>query len=107
MKLTYRFRNCDSSEGIKTHAEAKLEKLSKYLDDDFTADIVAAVEKHHTHRIEIDVHCGSQKFSAHHESHDMYNSFDEAVAKLQTQIRKDKEAHASQRRAGGHGLVER
>lgn len=95
METMFTFRNLEATDGLRTHAEGKLEKLQKYCFKPESAHVTLQVDNHHLHRVEIALVDHGAHFVSHASSNDMYASIDQAVAKLERQLRrkKDRQTH--------------
>ncbi len=91
MHTTFTFRNIDSTDGLRTHTEDKLQRLEKYWQKPESAHIILQVDKHHLHRVEITLIDHGEHYVSQVSSHDMYASIDQAVGKLETQLRRKKD----------------
>ena len=89
MRVSFTFRNVDSSEGIKTYATEKISKLQKYLRAPLEADVTISLERH-LHRIDVSVSADGHRYAGREESEDMYASIDMAMDKLDRQVREEK-----------------
>jgi putative sigma-54 modulation protein len=89
MKVSITARHFDLTEGLRKHAEGKLDRLSKYGLPLQEAHIVLAVEKHR-HKAEVTVHGNGFRLTGASESDDMYASVDQAAQKLETQVQRRK-----------------
>jgi putative sigma-54 modulation protein len=103
MRVNITFRNLDSSEGIKTHAEEKIARLQKYLRAPLSADVTCSLERH-LHRVDITVSADGHRYSAHEESEDMYASIDKAMDKIDRQVRDAKAVVTDRKRHPGEVL---
>ncbi len=102
MQIDMSFKHMDSTEAIKSHATEKSEKLTKYFDGKMHATWNFSVEKlehiAHLHLVgnHIDQFCEVR-------TDNLYASIDEAVHKMEKQLRKLKEIvtdkHAAESRA--------
>lgn len=93
METMFTFRNLNATDGLKVHTEDKLGKLSKYWFKPESAHIILQVENDHSHRAEITLVDHGEHFISHASSHDMYASIDQAVGKLEAQLRRKKDRH--------------
>lgn len=86
----FTFRNIDATDGLKTHAEGKLQKLDKYLERPISLHVIFNVEKTE-HIVEINLQANGSKYIVSERSSDMYASIDGAIAKLQKQLSRERE----------------
>ena len=87
--ITVTFRHLAPTEALRSHAEKKLAGLAGQVPGATDVHVVLEISPHH-HRqaAEITVHAdGHHVLQAHHETEDLYQSLDGAVAKLQSQVR--------------------
>ncbi len=84
------FKHMDGTEAIKAHVKEQTEKLSKFVSGSYKADWVFFVEAN-DHVAELRVHGPHIDFHGHARTSDLYQSIDQAVDKLETQLRKNKE----------------
>ena len=90
MKLTVAGRHLKITQGIEDHLHQKMEKATKILDDAADVHVALSVEKHR-HFAEITVK--SKGFSVHSEAEteDLYKAMDQAVEKIEKQLKKHRE----------------
>ena len=104
MRISYTFRNLESSEGIKNYAAEKIGKLQKYLHAPLSAEVTLHFERH-LHVADISVTADGHRYAAREGSEDMYASIDKAMDKIERQVR-DAKATATQRRRHGASAAE-
>lgn len=92
------FRHMDATEALKSYAEEKIEKARKYLQRNFDAQVILSVEKHHQ-IAEIIITWEGNTVVGTARTDDMYAALDEAIDKIEEQIRRSKERRQS--RAAG------
>lgn len=94
MKLTVAGRNIKITQAIEDHLEKKMEKALKDLPESADVHVALLVEKHR-HFAEVTVK--TKGFTVHGESEttDLYAAMDDAVDKVDKQIRKHKERSKS------------
>jgi len=90
MEATFTFRNTEATEALRSHAEDKLTKLDKYLPKLVNAHVIFKVEGFR-HMVEIAFLSNGVRFFGKGESNDMYTSIDDAVSRIEHQLRKSKE----------------
>ena len=90
MKLTVAGRNIEITEGIREHLQKKLDKTIPDLREEADMHVALSVEKHR-HFAEVTVK--TKGFSVHstEETDDLYASMDNALTKIEKQLRKHKE----------------
>ena len=97
MKIDYTGRNIDITPGIRDYADDRLHKLEKLLDGPTEAHVVLFVEKHR-HVAEVQLKSRVGVFSGQEETGDLYASINEAIDKVERQIRRHKDKRTSRRR---------
>ncbi|MBI2346677.1 MAG: ribosome-associated translation inhibitor RaiA [Deltaproteobacteria bacterium] len=100
---TFTFRNLDATDGLRVHAQQKLEKIRKYCLKPITTHVILALENFQ-HCAEITVVDSGLQYIGHAKSNDMYVSIDQAIDKLARQLQRKKEQvkhhHKKPRSAG-------
>ncbi len=88
-------KNLEVTEAIRTHAEAKAAKLTKFFDGLQQVRITLSREDHHKHgQFDVEVVLDVEKhedFVAHAKSDDLYAAIDEALQKGARQLTQFKE----------------
>jgi putative sigma-54 modulation protein len=88
MKCSVTFRHMKPSETIREYVDEKIGKVGKLLDKGGEAHVVLSVERHnHLATIEL-ITDGALRIRAEEKSEDMYGSIDEAVEKINTQVKR-------------------
>lgn len=100
MRVNFTFRNLEPSDGIKSYATEKVQKLQKYLHSPLDAEITLSTERH-LHRADVNVGADGHRYAAHEESEDMYASIDMVIDKLDRQVRDAKATQVDRHRHGG------
>ncbi len=90
MKIAVTFRNTEGEEWYKQYIGERLQKLKKYLDRPVEAHIVLSVEKFRN-VTEINLTDNGLNVIAKEEAKDMQQSIDNAVEKIERQLKKHKE----------------
>lgn len=90
MEPTFTFRNLDASDTIKEHTRQKISKLDKYLLKPIAAHVILSVDRHE-HKAEITLVDMGREYVGVERSSDMLASIDNAVHKIERQLRKHKE----------------
>lgn len=88
--ITITGRHMSVTEGMKQHALDKLSKLERVADRILDVHVTMDIQKI-DHRIDIVIKFNHIKIKVHAITNDMYNSIDQAVNKLQNQIKRYKE----------------
>ncbi len=90
MEATFTFRQTEATEALRSHAMDKLSKLDKYLPKPVNAHVIFKVEGFR-HQVEIAFQFNGIRYIGKGESNDMYTSVDDAVTRIEHQLRKNKE----------------
>ena len=90
MKLTVAGRNIEITDGIREHLQSKMDKTIHELGEETDVHVALSVEKYR-HFAEVTVK--TKGFSVHstEETDDLYASIDNALVKIEKQLRKHKE----------------
>ncbi len=88
IKIT--FRHMDATEALRAYAEEKLEKAAKILQTNYDAQVVLSVEKYQQISEVVLTWEGSTAVATAR-TEDMYAAIDEATAKIEEQVRRQKE----------------
>ncbi len=90
MKLTVAGRNIEITDGIREHLQSKMDKTIHDLGEEADVHVALSVEKHR-HFAEVTVK--TRGFSVHstEETDDLYASMDNALIKIEKQLKKHKE----------------
>lgn len=97
MQLSVKGRNLEITPAIRTYAEEKLSRLTRYLENIVTMHVVLSVNKHRQ-IAEVTLRVRDLTIRAEVESDDLYSSIDLVAEKLERQILRYKErifAHAA------------
>lgn len=89
MKISYTFRQMDSSEGLKEHTSAKLTRLARFEDREMTILVTFRLAKY-TKSVELQCTGSHGTFVSSEEREDMYEAIDLAIDKLDRQLSRDK-----------------
>ncbi|HYA13993.1 MAG TPA: ribosome-associated translation inhibitor RaiA [Syntrophales bacterium] len=90
MKISVTFRNKEGENWHKEYIDQKLKKLEKYLDTPVEARVVLSVEKFRN-VAEVNLMTNGQNVNAKEEAKDMYLAIDNAIEKIERQLKKRKE----------------
>lgn len=90
MEYEYIFRHMEPTEAIKSYAEGKCEKLTKYMIKPVRLKITFSTVRFEQH-VDMTLFESHHVFEAHGLTHDMYASIDQAVHGLEEQLRRYKE----------------
>lgn len=98
MSLNITFKNLESTEAIKAYVEKKTEKFRKYVTYPMEVHVLLSIEKGF-HHAEITSHAEFHDLVATAKTEDLYESIDAVVAKIETQLKKERE------KKKGHGTA--
>ena len=90
MKLTLTGRKIEITDGIRNHFSDKMNKTIPYLGGAVNIHVALCVEKYR-HYAEIILKTKGFTLHSHEESNDLYASMDQALVKMEKQLRKHKE----------------
>ena len=90
MKISVTFRNTEVDDWHKEYIDQKLKKLEKYLDTPVEARIVLSVEKFRN-VAEVNLMTNRQILNAKEEAKEMSLAIDNAIEKIERQLKKRKE----------------
>ena len=97
MIVTIAGRHMDVTEALKTYAEQKVNKLTKYYDLIQEIEVIFDAGKDHT-SVEVIVNAEHNGvFIAHHNEGDAYSSLDQCVTKLERQLTDHKQKHRNRK----------
>ena len=88
MRISYTFRNMESSDAIKNHASEKISKIQKYMRAPLHAEVTFSMERH-LHRVDLNLTGDGHQYAGHGQSEDMYATIDQVVDKIDRQVRGD------------------
>jgi putative sigma-54 modulation protein len=98
MKVHITSRHEKLTEGLKNHIEDKIERVERYLGKIKEAHVVLNFERKY-HICEVTLSAKGLKLSAKAESHDMYQSIDAALMRLNKQAQKHKDIWVGKHKA--------
>ena len=87
MEVSVTFRHIEPSEALRTYAQAKLQRLSKYLHRPMGAHVILSVLKKN-HRAEINLSANGTSLFSEDETNDLYSAIDLALDKIERQVKK-------------------
>ena len=90
MKISVTFRNTEGDNWHKEYIDQKLKKLEKYLDTPVEARVVLSVEKFRN-VAEVNLMTNGQTLNAKEEAKEMSLAIDNAIDKIERQLKKRKE----------------
>ena len=106
MRISYTFRNMESSNGIKNYASEKIKKVQKYMRSPLRAEFTFSTERH-LHRVDLNLTGDGHQYAGHGQSEDMYATIDQVVDKIDRQVRDVKATENDRRRHSGDSLRNR
>ena len=90
MKLTVTGRNIEITDAIQNHLDRKMKTTIQGLGEKADIHVALSVEKHR-HFAEITVKTKGFTVHGEEETNDLYNAMDNALVKIEKQLRKHKE----------------
>jgi len=109
MKISVTFRNKEGEDWQREYIDERLKKLKKYIDNPVEAHVVLSVEKFRN-VAEVNLISNGLNINAKEEAKDVHLAIDNAVEKIERQLKKKKEKIRSQKtngvRSGTIGEVE-
>ena len=90
MQVNITFRGMESTESLKSYVKERIEHIEKYFDRSVEAHAVLSVERY-LHHSDITIQAGSYLLRGKVKSEDMYKSIDEAVDKIEKQLKRYKD----------------
>jgi putative sigma-54 modulation protein len=81
----------EQSDALKSYAEEKLDRVSKYIDEPINAQVYFSVEKKIRHIVEIVITAKGISTKASEATHDMYAAIDAVIDKIERQLKRYKE----------------
>ena len=103
MRISYTFRNMESSDGVKNYASEKITKIQKYMRAPLHAEFTFSTERH-LHRVDLNLTGDGRQYAGHGQSEDMYATIDQVVDKIDRQVRDAKATENHRRRHSGESL---
>lgn len=90
MQVTITFRGMDATESLKFHVRERVEHIEKYFDRSVEVHAVLSVERYLQHA-DITIQAGPYVLRGKSKSEDLYKSIDEAVEKIERQVKRYKD----------------
>jgi putative sigma-54 modulation protein len=87
MQVMVTFRHVEPTEGLRQHAEEKVQRVHKYLRRPIEAHVTLTVEKQR-HIAEVQVSANHLNITATEETDDLYSAIDLAMSKIERQVKK-------------------
>ena len=97
MQVNITFRGMESTESLKSYVKERIEHVEKYFDRSVEAHAVLSLERY-LHHADITIQAGSYLLRGKTRSEDMYKSIDEAVDKIEKQLKRYKDKLKSTKR---------
>ncbi len=89
MKVNFTFRHMDSTQELKDHTVEKLQRLTRYEDQEISVHAIFSIEKFNK-TVEFTANSNGHTFVSHDTSEDMFEAIDVAVDKLNRQLNRSK-----------------
>lgn len=103
MRISFSFRNMESSDGVKSYASEKVAKIQKYMRAPIHAELTFSMERH-LHRVDLTLTGDGHQYACHGTSEDMYATIDLVLDKIDRQVRDMKATATHKRRHSGESL---
>lgn len=87
MQVMVTFRHVEPTDGLRQHAEEKVQRVHKYLRHPIEAHVILTVEKQR-HIAEVQVSANHLNVTATEETDDLYSAIDLAMSKIERQVKK-------------------
>lgn len=101
MQTQFMFRHMESSDALRSYAEERLTKISRYFADPLKVHCTLSVEKiDHVAQFDVTLRNGLQLHSSE-KTENMYSSIDMALAKMERQVRRYKDRITSHKQNKG------
>jgi len=94
MQITVKGKNVEVTEALKSYAEKRIGKISRYFDRIISIDVTLSTERG-WHIAEVNVFADGFVLRGEERTNDMYSSIDKVHEKLESQIKKHKEKNTS------------
>jgi len=96
MRISVVGRNYEVSDAVHHYLEQRLARIRRHFDRVMDVNVVLAAEKYR-HRAEININVNNVNMHGDRETGDMYTSIDQAVDKIDRQVRRYKDKLASRK----------
>ncbi len=90
MQVTITFRGMESTDALKRYVTERIEHVEKYFDRAVEAHVVLSLERY-LHHADLSIQAGHFLLRGKAKSEDMYKSIDEAMDKIERQLRRYKD----------------
>lgn len=98
MKIDFTGRGVEVSDRLREVTQTKMDRLKKIMGELQNVKTVFTVEKYR-HKVEINFHADRHDFHGAEETHDLFQSIDGVVDKLEKQVRRFKDKKMAKKRA--------
>ena len=88
MEVTVTFRHVRPTPALRTYAEEKIGKLSKFLRRPTEAHVILSIEDKKSHRAEITLNVNGKSLFSQEKTGDLYSAIDLALDKIERQVKK-------------------
>ncbi len=102
MRVSVTFRHMEATPALREYAEEKVQHAERLLRNAIEAHVVLSVTKRR-HLAEITLSGDHDTFNATEETGDLYSAIDQAIAKIERQIRKHSTRREARKHGHGHG----
>lgn len=102
MQVTVKGKNVEVTDALRSYAEKRLTKMTKYSDSIISADITFSTERN-WHIVEMTLFANGFVLRGEERTGDMYASIDSVVSKIEKQVKKQKDKQARKPRGSGMG----
>lgn len=89
MQVNITFRGMDSTDSLKNFTQERVQHISRFLDRAAEANVVLSLERY-LHHADVTIHSGPFVLRGKHKGDDMYRSIEQAVERIERQVRKYK-----------------
>jgi putative sigma-54 modulation protein len=105
MQLTIKGKNMDVTETLKSYAEKRINRITRYFDNIISTDVTLSIERG-WHIIEVNVFADGFVLRGEERTNDMYTSIDKVIEKLEVQIKKQKEKFIKKARTPHNDIMD-
>lgn len=103
MQVMVTFRHVEPTDGLRQHAEEKIQRLRKFLRRPIEAHVTLSVIKHR-HVAEVQLSADHLNLTATEETADLYSAIDLATTKLERQLKKHVAKHKEHKGGDSAGV---
>jgi putative sigma-54 modulation protein len=100
MQVTVTGRHFEVTPALRSYAEARLDRMHRYMGRIHAAHVTLSVEKHR-HQAEVVLQSEGREFTSKKVSEDMFSALDQVAEKLERQIRRFKDKRTTVRKSAG------